>query len=107
MHYQSITLEDLYNQLTIRLGFPFEHKLFHFSDFYSFVLYYCANIASVQYVNGVFIVYSKYQQHYPIYDHHQGHRSTYSQDQYPTQNNYLSQSYEFSKTSLKKSNNKE
>ena len=101
MHYQSITLEDLYNQLTVRLSFPFEHKLFHFSDFYSFVLYYCANIATVQYINGVFVVYSKYQQQYPIYEQ-PIHRTTYSQDQFPTQNHQLSHSYEFSKTALKK-----
>lgn len=103
MHYQSITLDDLYSQLTMRLSFPFEHKLFHFSDFYSFVLYYCANFATVQYINGVFIVYSKYQQQYPMYEqHHQTHRTTYSQDQFPTQNYNLSSSYEFSKTALKK-----
>ena len=93
VHYQSLTLDDLYSQLTIRLGFCFEHKLFHFPDFYSFVLYYCANIATVQYVGGALVVYSKYQHHYALYDQHQTHRTTYSQEQFPTQNNQLYHSH--------------
>jgi hypothetical protein len=91
MHYQSLCLDDLYNQLTIRLGFPFEHKLFRFPDFYNFVLYYCANIATVQYAGNSLVVYSNYHQHYQaqIYaqqqQQHQTHRSTYSQE-FPSQN---------------------
>ena len=103
MHYPSVTLEDLSNQLTAKIGFVFEPKIFHFPDFYNFVLYYCANIATVQYVNGIIVVYSKYVPTYPVYENqHQTHRSTYSQDQFPTQNNNLFHSMEVSKTSLKK-----
>jgi hypothetical protein len=76
IHYQSMALEDLYSQLTLRLGFPFEHKLYQFPDFYQFLLYYCANFATVQYVGGTLVVYSKYYSP-PAYEY-QTHRTTYS-----------------------------
>lgn len=78
IHYHTMTLEDLYSQLTLRLGFPFEHKLYQFPDFYQFLLYYCASFATVQYAGGSLVVYSKYYSP-PVYEQqHQTHRTTYS-----------------------------
>jgi len=51
--------------------------LYQLPDFYQFVLYYCANVVTVQFVAGMFVVTSKYQQTYPVYQ--QTHRATYSQ----------------------------
>ena len=100
-HFQTLTLEDLYSQLSVRLGFPFEYKLYQLPDFYQFLLYYCANVVAVQFINGVFLVTAKYQS-YPVYDH-QTHRSSYSQDIYPTYQDYqYYPSDAYSKTSQKK-----
>lgn len=67
IHYHTVTLEDLYAQLTIRLGFPFDQKLFQFPDFYQFLLYYCSNFATVQYVGGTLVIFSKYHSYTPVY----------------------------------------
>jgi len=60
MNYQSITLEELYNQLSYKLGFAFDFKIYKTPDFYQFTLYYCTQIISVQYLSGMFFVYPKY-----------------------------------------------
>lgn len=99
LHYNTITLEDLYAQLTVRLGFPFEHKLFQFPDFYQFLLYYCAHFATVQYVGGTLVVYAKFQQ-YPVYEQHQTHRTTYSHP--PNNYDMYQRSEEYSRTIYKK-----
>jgi hypothetical protein len=86
VHYQTITLEELYAHLQGKLGFAFDYKIYKTPDFYQFMLYYCAQIINVQFVQGLFVAYSKYPQ-YPVYEipqQTQTHRSTYSQDLFPT-----------------------
>lgn len=105
MHYQSITLEDLYNQLTLKLGFSFDYKMYKTPDFYQFILYYCAQMVNVQFISGMFIVYSKFPQQYPTYEAQQGQRTAYGQEVYNYGTNYLQNTpaEDYSKNGQKKS----
>jgi hypothetical protein len=51
-------------------------------DFYQFTLYYCTQVVNVQFISGMFIVYSKYAQQYPTYEAQQGQRNVYGQEVY-------------------------
>lgn len=80
-----MTLEDLYSQLTLKLGFPFDFKLFNVPDFSQFAIYYCPHIITLQLAGNIFVVTSAFPAY--VYHHpHQTHRTTYSQEQYPTYN---------------------
>ena len=72
LHYHTLTLEDVYAQLTGKMGFAFEYKLYHFPDFYQFLLYYCGNFSTVQFVGGTLVVYSKFHQYPQIYEQSHG-----------------------------------
>ena len=63
-YYHRITLDDLYHQLTARLGFPFEYKIYSMPDFTQFTLYYCSNLFRVQFVENTFVA----ELFYPTYD---------------------------------------
>jgi hypothetical protein len=78
-HYQSITIEDLYNQLTIKIGFGFDYKIFNVTDFYQFVLYFCSHIINVQFIAGVFLAFTKYP-NYNLLDSYQAHKISNSQE---------------------------
>lgn len=62
----------------MKIGFNFDYKIFSASDFYQFVLYYCAHIITVQFIAGVFLAFTKYP-HYHHLDNYQTHKITNSQ----------------------------
>ena len=98
-HYQSMTLDDLYNQLSLRLGFPFDYKLYSVPDFYQFALYYCVQVLNVQFVSGIFVASSKFA---PFVMEQPTHRTTYSQEQPPTYYSHYPPPAEYSRTTQKK-----
>ena len=106
----AITLDELYNQLTLKIGFCFDFKVFNITDFNQFVLCFCQDTINIQLSHGTFVAYPIYEmpnmyaqysqmpmmahqvhqthQVYPMHSAHQTHRTTYSQSEYPTYSGY-------------------
>lgn len=55
-----MAIEELYNQLNLKLNFTFDCSVFNSPDFYHFLGYYGQNYFEVQLHMGFFIVYSRW-----------------------------------------------
>lgn len=58
-YFSNIVVEELYNQLNHRLGFVFDFKVFNIADFYQFIMCYCSHLMDVQFISGVFLVFTR------------------------------------------------
>lgn len=56
---KGMVIEELYNQLSGKIGFFLDYRMFHVPDFVNFISYYGQNYFDVQNNMGYIIVYKK------------------------------------------------
>lgn len=88
MSKHNIIAEQLYYIVNQKLGFDFDFKVCNVPDFYQFLIHYCHQSINLQFINGVFVAFTKnmnFMSYYSNFPNYQNYKMPYC-----NQNNFNS-----------------